>query len=159
MVGGMNKGKERGEAVGGQRKAFLLHVEFTSPVHRLVVLEEAQIVSPFVNQVRARLLGLVRDVAGHTLSLWPVCGCVQSHPSRLSTRSWSAFLRSASHKLSSRTCETPELNLKESWTGVVNNPPALHTVRPSWIRADILHGREKPRLDWPWHYWNTPSPR
>lgn len=44
--------------VGGQRKAFLLRVEFTSPVHRLVVLEEAQIVSPFVSQVAARLLCL-----------------------------------------------------------------------------------------------------
>lgn len=41
--------------VGEQRKAFLLRVEFTSPVHRLVVLEEAQIVSPFVSQVAGRL--------------------------------------------------------------------------------------------------------
>lgn len=35
--------------MGGQRKAFLLRMEFTSPVHRLVVLEETQIVSPFVS--------------------------------------------------------------------------------------------------------------
>lgn len=61
MVGGMNKGKEGGGGeVGGQRKAFLLRVEFTSPVHRLVVLEEAQIVSPFVSQVAARLLRFER---------------------------------------------------------------------------------------------------
>lgn len=70
MVGGMNKGKEGGEGqeggeeVGGQRKAFLLHVEFTSPVHRLVVLEEAQIVSPFVSQVAVRLLCLSVGTGG-----------------------------------------------------------------------------------------------
>lgn len=50
--------------MGGQRKAFLLRVEFTSPVHRLVVLEEAQIVSPFVSQVAARLLCLSVGAGG-----------------------------------------------------------------------------------------------
>lgn len=134
MVGGMNKGKEGGERgregaeVGGQRKAFLLRVEFTSPVHRLVVLEEAQIVSPFVSQVAARLLLFERrgwralGKAAHGCS-----GGVRSHPSRLSRRGQPSGaqlpllpqLSSEARRraeLSSQTCETQKRNLKTPQT-------------------------------------------
>lgn len=79
--------RREGEEVGGQRKAFLLRVEFTSPVHRLVVLEEAQIVSSFVSQVGARLLYLSFGAGGDVRLPEKLCSRsagVRSHPSRLS---------------------------------------------------------------------------